>query len=122
MLRSKFRSRILLSGALIAICAGNVLAQTSSSNESVRPMAGDRVAARRAKKGRHARPANTPRGATLRAMPAPGARALARDQGHGSNSQTRYPGDGPATFRVGDRKYAAQTEYSNAEHACVVSP
>ena len=30
--------------------------------------------------------------------------------------------DGPATFRVGDRRYAAQTEYSNAEHACVVSP
>jgi hypothetical protein len=30
--------------------------------------------------------------------------------------------DGPATFRVEGHKYAAQLEYSNSEHACVVAP
>lgn len=30
--------------------------------------------------------------------------------------------DGPATFRVENRKYAAQLEYSNSEHACVAEP
>ena len=30
--------------------------------------------------------------------------------------------DGPAIFRVENRKYAAQTEYSNAEHGCVTGP
>jgi len=93
MPRLKFPSYVRLSVFLVAICAATAaVAQTSSSDELVKSTSRDRAAVRRAKRGRHARPANTPRGATLRAQPLLRGRSLASGA-RDSNSQTRYPGD-----------------------------
>jgi hypothetical protein len=80
---------------VVVACGSTLLASATSDDLTVTPHSSDREAARSAKSGRHAMPAKTKGGSSLRSKMTPGKRAASGTltAGQSQNQSRRYPAD-----------------------------